>query len=149
MGKEGCCAGNRVDFNKNKLKKPRHLELTESTLETPSGTPLPAYSPLDPMGRAPQQHRGPGRPSMRQAGYTETVTPGSGAYEAKRPPGRPPGRHAHLPSHRILVSEPVLCHLRATISARVRQGMVFALHTGVQGCGWARQGCCAEVLQPR
>ncbi|EIE19317.1 hypothetical protein COCSUDRAFT_48907 [Coccomyxa subellipsoidea C-169] len=81
----------RADYNKKLSKKPRHLELTDSPLDTPTGTPLPVYTPLDP----PHQHRGPGRPSMRQGGgYGEAVAaaaPGSGGYEAKRPPGRPPG----------------------------------------------------------
>ncbi len=90
-----CC---RTDYNKKLSKKPRHLELTDSPLDTPTGTPLPVYTPLDP----PHQHRGPGRPSMRQGGgYGEaavTAAPGSGGYEAKRPPGRPPGRCCLPPS---------------------------------------------------
>ncbi|CAL8468299.1 g7839 [Coccomyxa elongata] len=81
--------GARVDYTKKTHKKPRHLELTESPLDTPAGTPLPTYTPLD---ASQQQQRGPGRPSMRPFAYDPAAAgPASGGYEAKRPPGRPPG----------------------------------------------------------
>ncbi|KAK9914957.1 hypothetical protein WJX75_002902 [Coccomyxa subellipsoidea] len=87
--KKEAMGSGRMDYNKKLSKKPRHLELTDSPLDTPSGTPLPSYPPMDPL----QQHRGPGRPSMRQSGYGEAAAaaPGFGSYEAKRPIGRPPG----------------------------------------------------------
>lgn len=94
----GASVVHRMD--KKLLKKPRHLELQESPLESPG---LPMHSPMDP----PPAHRGPGRPVARpgaglhpqqpsQFPGSYATPPGSAFDSSKRGPGRPPGRCAQL-----------------------------------------------------
>ena len=107
------CVAHRMD--KKLLKKPRHLELQESPLESPG---LPMHSPMDP----PPAHRGPGRPVARpgaglhpqqqqhpqQLPGNYATPPGSAFDGSKRGPGRPPGRWALLCALVLCVRQPTL-----------------------------------------
>ncbi|CAK0779853.1 hypothetical protein CVIRNUC_004871 [Coccomyxa viridis] len=67
-------------------KKPRHLELQEVGLESPS-TPAAMASPADtPLGGL-----GPGQ-RMSRPGQLTGSYPGTGGFDVKRGPGRPAGR---------------------------------------------------------